>query len=276
MALVTLKQVNDALRLGLTGDAPDYVTDDRTPDILLKIEQASDIVLDFCNLRPASTGESVIPDQTNLIGVGRLLAGAATVVLPDYAPILFEEAIGSGVSLTEGGESLLVELSPDHYTYVEAEISTLQSWGRYVTFAYQRNDLPLVELGRWQINSSVPVLVRVRVAAPNLVTGDTIKCFVSSDFEYAETVWTGGRLMLVQSLEEIDVLATDEEELPWTPTTAPPRVNAATILTVRALLDDSEESTVWLAGLSGVGGAKPDVRNPIAALLWRLRQPVMA
>lgn len=270
MALATLKQVNDALRLGLTGDAPDYLTDERTFDIQLKIDQASDIVLDFINLKPALP---VIPDQVNLIGVGRLADGSATILLPDYEQILFESSAGSGVSVTEGGDALLVDLSPDHYTYVEAEITVLQSWGQYVSFAYQRNELPLVELGRWQINSSTPVLVRVRVAAPNLLTGDTIRCFVSSSFEYAETEWADGRLLLVQSVDEIEVGLV---EAPWTPATVPPRVNAATILTVRALLDDSEESTVWLAGLSGVGGAKPDVRNPIAALLWRLRQPVMA
>jgi len=60
----------------------------------------------------------------------------------------------------------------------------------------------------------------------------------------------------------------------WDVSTAPPRVKAATIIVVRCLLDDTEES---LAMLSGLAGASPaDMRNPIAALLWRLRDPALA
>lgn len=61
MTLVTLKQVNDALRLDLQGTAPDFVDDDRTADITMKIGQAEDIVLDFIQPKPdpAWTDETV-------------------------------------------------------------------------------------------------------------------------------------------------------------------------------------------------------------------------
>lgn len=52
MALVTLKQVSDALRLGLQGAEPNYTDDERTPDIQLKIKQAEAIVLDFIQPKP--------------------------------------------------------------------------------------------------------------------------------------------------------------------------------------------------------------------------------
>ncbi|MGB3044545.1 MAG: hypothetical protein WBB98_15300 [Xanthobacteraceae bacterium] len=60
----------------------------------------------------------------------------------------------------------------------------------------------------------------------------------------------------------------------WTKETVPGRVTAAVIIAVRCLLDDTEESLVMLTGLSGMTG--PDPKNPIAALLWRLRDPSMA
>lgn len=60
----------------------------------------------------------------------------------------------------------------------------------------------------------------------------------------------------------------------WTLETVPPRVTAAIIVVVRCLLDDTEESLAMLSGLSGM--KQPDARNPIAALLWRLRDPSMA
>ena len=63
--------------------------------------------------------------------------------------------------------------------------------------------------------------------------------------------------------------------LGWTsPETAPGRLTAAIILTIRCLLDDTEESIRMLAGLSGV--TKDDISNPIVALLWRLRDPALA
>jgi len=60
----------------------------------------------------------------------------------------------------------------------------------------------------------------------------------------------------------------------WTLETVPPRVTAAIIITVRCLLDDTEESLAMLTGLSGKTG--PDPKNPIAALLWRSRDPSLA
>jgi hypothetical protein len=49
---VTLAQVNSALLLDLQGTAPNFSTDERTPDVLLKISQAEDIVLDFIQPKP--------------------------------------------------------------------------------------------------------------------------------------------------------------------------------------------------------------------------------
>jgi len=56
----------------------------------------------------------------------------------------------------------------------------------------------------------------------------------------------------------------------------PPRVTSAVILTVRALLDDSPDgsSAAWLSGLSNTIPA--NIANPIASLLWRLRDPTLA
>ena len=59
----------------------------------------------------------------------------------------------------------------------------------------------------------------------------------------------------------------------WTAQDAPGQVTAAIIITVKCLLDDSDDSLAMISGLSGVN---VDQRNPIAALLWRLRKPSMA
>lgn len=60
---------------------------------------------------------------------------------------------------------------------------------------------------------------------------------------------------------------------PWDVETVPGRVTAAVIMAVDCLIDGSEEKLAILAGLSGVG---TDPKNPIAALLWRLRDPSLA
>jgi hypothetical protein len=60
----------------------------------------------------------------------------------------------------------------------------------------------------------------------------------------------------------------------WTHDTVPKEVSAAIIIAVRCLLDDTEESMAMLSGLSGITGF--DARNPIAALLWRRRDPSFA
>lgn len=52
MALLTVAQVNAALRLDLQGTAPGFAADERTPDVELKIKQAEDIVLDFVQPKP--------------------------------------------------------------------------------------------------------------------------------------------------------------------------------------------------------------------------------
>jgi len=59
----------------------------------------------------------------------------------------------------------------------------------------------------------------------------------------------------------------------WTAESVPGRVSAAIIIAVNCLLDDTEER---LAMLSGLSGANVDPKNPIAALLWRLRDPSLA
>lgn len=57
----------------------------------------------------------------------------------------------------------------------------------------------------------------------------------------------------------------------WDETTAPDRAKAATIMVVRCLLDDTEESMAMLGGLrSGTAD------NPIVGLLYRLRDPVLS
>lgn len=71
----------------------------------------------------------------------------------------------------------------------------------------------------------------------------------------------------------IDYLKLDPEYVEWTAETVPGRVSAAIIMVIDCLLDDSEQKAAWLAGLQG---GSPDPRNPIAALLHRLRDPALA
>lgn len=59
----------------------------------------------------------------------------------------------------------------------------------------------------------------------------------------------------------------------WTEDNVPGRVSAAIIMGVSCLLDDTEEKMAMLSGLSGIN---VDPKNPIAALLWRLRDPSLA
>lgn len=60
----------------------------------------------------------------------------------------------------------------------------------------------------------------------------------------------------------------------WTADTVPGRVSAAIMIAVNCLLDDTDERLAMLSGLAGTNRA--DSRNPIAALLWRLRDPTLA
>lgn len=71
----------------------------------------------------------------------------------------------------------------------------------------------------------------------------------------------------------IDYLKMKPEDVEWTAETAPPRVQAAIILVIDCLLDDTPEKMQMLAGLHG---AQLDLSNPIVALLYRLRDPAMA
>jgi hypothetical protein len=56
----------------------------------------------------------------------------------------------------------------------------------------------------------------------------------------------------------------------WTPETVPPRVTAAIMLVIQSLYDDSATPEL----LSGLGSGDP--RNPVVALLYRLRDPTLA
>lgn len=60
----------------------------------------------------------------------------------------------------------------------------------------------------------------------------------------------------------------------WTAADVPGRVSAAIIIAVNCLLDDTDERLAMLSGLSGINPVDP--KNPIAALLWRLRDPTLA
>lgn len=56
----------------------------------------------------------------------------------------------------------------------------------------------------------------------------------------------------------------------WTPETVPPRVTAAIMLLIQSLYDDSATPEM----ISGLGTGDP--RNPVVALLYRLRDPAIA
>lgn len=84
---------------------------------------------------------------------------------------------------------------------------------------------------------------------------------------------------IVSKIEQASDIVLDYIKRPagsedWTDETAPKRVQAATIIVVRGLLDDSDDSMVMLSGLSGAEPANP--KNPIVALLYRLRDPALA
>lgn len=82
-------------------------------------------------------------------------------------------------------------------------------------------------------------------------------------------------LLKIKQAEDIVLdFVQPKPEPAWTAQTVPGRVSAAIIIAVNCLLDDTEEH---LAMLSGLAGTNPvDQKNPIAALLWRLRDPTLA
>jgi hypothetical protein len=55
----------------------------------------------------------------------------------------------------------------------------------------------------------------------------------------------------------------------WTEGTVPPRVTAAIMIVIQSLLDDGAAQM-----LSGIGTGDP--KNPVVALLYRLRDPAIA
>lgn len=59
---VTLQQVNDALRLDLekTGSPPTF-TDERTPDVELKINQAEATIIDYLKVAPEKWNSDTVP-----------------------------------------------------------------------------------------------------------------------------------------------------------------------------------------------------------------------
>ncbi|AKR55708.1 hypothetical protein XM25_07835 [Devosia sp. H5989] len=97
MSLVTLKQVNDALRLGLQGSDPDFEDDERTDDISLKITQAEAIVLDFIQPKPdPAWTDADVPGQ-----VSAAIIMAVRCLLDDTDESM---AMLSGLSGTTGAD----------------------------------------------------------------------------------------------------------------------------------------------------------------------------
>lgn len=77
-------------------------------------------------------------------------------------------------------------------------------------------------------------------------------------------------LKILQASDIVLDYVTHPDKGTWTAETAPGRVTAAVILVVKCLFDDAGEARL-LAGLSG-----GDLNNPLVALLYRLRDPVLA
>ena len=80
--LVTVEQVNIALRLDLAEDDP------RIPDIQAKIDQATDAVLDYIGEDPASYDPSTMPPRVQsaiLLAVGSLVGDDQAKLLAGLA-----------------------------------------------------------------------------------------------------------------------------------------------------------------------------------------------
>lgn len=56
----------------------------------------------------------------------------------------------------------------------------------------------------------------------------------------------------------------------WDEDTVPPRVNAAVLMVIQSLLDEANTGGL----LPGIGSGDP--KNPVVALLYRLRDPAIA
>lgn len=78
-ALVTMQQVNDALRLDLekTGSPPVF-TDERVPDVELKIAQSQAAILDYLKVEPDKWDDDDVPPVVTaaiILGVRGLFDG---------------------------------------------------------------------------------------------------------------------------------------------------------------------------------------------------------
>lgn len=103
-----------------------------------------------------------------------------------------------------------------------------------------------------------------------LVDIDQVKAALRIDGDDADADLA---LKIVQAEDIVLDFVQPKPDPAWTPDTVPGRVTAAIIIAISCLLDDTEEH---LAMLSGLSGSNPDPKNPIAALLWRLRDPSLA
>lgn len=104
----------------------------------------------------------------------------------------------------------------------------------------------------------------------SLVTLEQVKAALRIDYDDQDVDLT---LKIAQAEDIILDFIQPPPDPAWDDSTVPGRVSAAIIMGVGCLLDDTEEKMAMLSGLSGTD---VDPKNPIAALLWRLRDPTLA
>lgn len=104
----------------------------------------------------------------------------------------------------------------------------------------------------------------------SLVTLEQVKAALRIDYDDQDVDLT---LKISQAEDIILDFIQPPPDPAWDASTVPGRVSAAIIMGVGCLLDDTEEKMAMLSGLSGTN---VDPKNPIAALLWRLRDPSLA
>lgn len=103
-----------------------------------------------------------------------------------------------------------------------------------------------------------------------LVTIEQVKSALRIDYDDADADL---ELKISQAEDIVLDFMQPKPDPAWTSDTVPGRVTAAIIIAISCLLDDTEEKMAMLSGLSGTN---VDPKNPIAALLWRLRDPTLA
>lgn len=118
---------------------------------------------------------------------------AQSIVLPNWALLTPETTVGAASSLE--GNALLVNTVGD--LLFEFKGFVLHSWGRYVIFGATINDGPKIEIGRVLIESNEPVLVYYRQLVSNVDSGDLVKFYISSDFEWAQFTWQDIEITLI-------------------------------------------------------------------------------